>query len=155
MAHLSPNRFSGKIVLVTGAAQGIGRTVALRAAAEGAALVLVDRAELIHEVAAEIGANALAVTADLETHDGAAEAVAQGIARFGRIDVLLNNVGGTIWMRPYAEYTPPQIEAEIRQVVKNSPRRLILGADCTVEADTSWDRLRQAIAVAHQVGSPA
>jgi len=115
MAHLSPNRFSGKIVLVTGAAQGIGRTVALRAAAEGAALVLVDRSELIHEVAAEIGANALAVTADLETHDGAAEAVAQGIARFGRIDVLLNNVGGTIWMRPYAEYTPPQIEAEIRR----------------------------------------
>ncbi len=51
--------------------------------------------------------------------------------------------------------TPAQIEAEIRQVVKNSPRRLILGADCTVEADTSWDRLRQAIAVAHQVGSPA
>jgi dihydroxycyclohexadiene carboxylate dehydrogenase len=115
MGHISPHRFSGKIVLVTGAAQGIGRAVALRAAAEGAALVLVDRSELIHDVAAEIGESVLAVTADLETYAGAAGAVAQGIERFGRIDVLLNNVGGTIWMRPFAEYTEAQIEAEIHR----------------------------------------
>ena len=49
--------------------------------------------------------------------------------------------------------TPAQVEAEIRQVVKNAPPRFILGADCTVEADTSWDRLRHAIGVAHQVGA--
>jgi uroporphyrinogen decarboxylase len=49
--------------------------------------------------------------------------------------------------------TPAQVEAEIRQVVKNSPRPFLLGADCTVEADTNWDRLKQAIAVAHQVGA--
>jgi len=48
--------------------------------------------------------------------------------------------------------TPAQVEAEIRRVVKNSPRSFILGADCTVEADTSWDRLKHAISVAHQVG---
>jgi len=48
--------------------------------------------------------------------------------------------------------TPAQVEAEIRQVVKNAPRSFILGADCTVEADTSWDRLKHAISVAHQVG---
>jgi uroporphyrinogen decarboxylase len=46
--------------------------------------------------------------------------------------------------------TPQQVEAEIRGVVKNSPRPFMLGADCTVEADTSWDRLKHAIAVAHQ-----
>jgi arginase family enzyme len=49
--------------------------------------------------------------------------------------------------------TPAQVEAEIRQVVKNSPRPFMLGADCTVEADTSWDRLKHAISVAHQVGA--
>jgi len=52
-----------------------------------------------------------------------------------------------------AKGTPAQVEAEIRQVVKSAPRRFILGADCTVEADTSWDRLKQAISVAHQVGT--
>jgi uroporphyrinogen decarboxylase len=51
--------------------------------------------------------------------------------------------------------TPAQVEAEVRRVVKDSPLPLILGADCTVEADISWDRLKQAIAVAHQVGPKA
>jgi hypothetical protein len=48
--------------------------------------------------------------------------------------------------------TPAQVEAEIRKVVKNTPRPFILGADCTVEADTGSDRLQQVISVAHQVG---
>jgi len=43
-------------------------------------------------------------------------------------------------------------EQKPRKVVKNTPRPFILGADCTVEADTDWDRLKQAISVAHQVG---
>jgi uroporphyrinogen decarboxylase len=46
--------------------------------------------------------------------------------------------------------TPAQVEAEIQRVVKNSPRPFLLGADCTVEADTSWDRLKHAISVAHR-----
>lgn len=49
-----------------------------------------------------------------------------------------------------ASGTPEQVEAEIRRVVRNSPRPFLLGADCTVEADTSWDRLKHAIAVAHR-----
>ena len=35
--------------------------------------------------------------------------------RFGRIDVLINNVGGTIWAKPYAHYAEAEIEAEIRR----------------------------------------
>jgi uroporphyrinogen decarboxylase len=49
--------------------------------------------------------------------------------------------------------TSEQVEAEIRRVVNNAPRPFILGADCTVEADTNWDRLKHAISVAHQVGA--
>lgn len=49
--------------------------------------------------------------------------------------------------------TPEQVEAEIRRVVTSAPRPFMLGADCTVEADTSWDRLQHAISVAHQVGA--
>ncbi|MCW3480376.1 1,6-dihydroxycyclohexa-2,4-diene-1-carboxylate dehydrogenase [Neisseriaceae bacterium JH1-16] len=111
-------RFKDKVVVVTGAAQGIGRGVALAVAAEGARVVLADRAELVHEVAAEVSANggeALVVTADLETYNGAQLVVEAALQRFGRIDVLINNVGGTIWAKPYQEYDEAQIEAEIRR----------------------------------------
>ena len=111
-------RFSGKIAVVTGAAQGIGRGVALAAAAEGASLVLVDRSALVHEVAAQIladGGQALAVEADLETYAGARLMTRAALAAHGRIDVLVNNVGGTIWAKPYQEYEEAQVEAEIRR----------------------------------------
>ncbi|WP_374327957.1 SDR family NAD(P)-dependent oxidoreductase, partial [Paracoccus pantotrophus] len=58
-------RFAGKVLVVTGAAQGIGRAVALRAAAEGGRVLFVDRADFVAEVAAEAGGGAAAFTADL------------------------------------------------------------------------------------------
>jgi dihydroxycyclohexadiene carboxylate dehydrogenase len=105
-----PDRFSGKIAMVTGVAQGIGRDVVLRLAREGARVALVDRSDLVEEVQQEAGAEALTVIADLER---AAEAVARALARFGRIDILVNNVGGTIWTKPFAQCEEAQIEAEI------------------------------------------
>ena len=110
-----PDRFAGKIALVTGAAQGIGRDVALRLAREEARVTLVDRSDLVEEVRQQAGAEALAVTADLEGYAGATAAVVQALARFGRIDILVNNVGGTIWTKPFAQYDEAQIEAEIRR----------------------------------------
>ena len=112
------DRFAGKHVVVTGAAQGIGAGVATRAAAEGASLVLVDRADFVAEVAQAIaaaGGKAVSVQCDLETYDGAARAMAAAVDAFGRIDILINNVGGAIRMRPYAQFEPAQIDAEIRR----------------------------------------
>jgi len=110
------------VVVVTGAAQGIGRAVAERVAAEGADTILVDRAELVHEVAADLGAtlgadagSAVGITADLETYDGAGGAIDAALARHGRIDVLINNVGGTIWAKPYEHYQPEEISKEIQR----------------------------------------
>ena len=111
-------RFAGKVMVVTGAAQGIGAGVATRAAAEGASLVLVDRADFVAEVAQAIaaaGGKAVSVQCDLETYDGAARAMAAAVDAFGRIDILINNVGGAIRMRPYAQFEPAQIDAEIRR----------------------------------------
>jgi dihydroxycyclohexadiene carboxylate dehydrogenase len=110
-----PNRFAGKVALITGAAQGIGRAVALRLAREGAHVALVDRSALVTEVGAEADSQALAINADLETYVGATSAVDQTLTRFDRIDILVNNVGGTIWTKPYAAYEEAQIEAEIRR----------------------------------------
>ncbi|STX06520.1 1,6-dihydroxycyclohexa-2,4-diene-1-carboxylate dehydrogenase [Kocuria rosea] len=121
---LTPGRFAGRVAVVTGAAQGIGQKVAERIGAEGGAVVLVDRAELVHDVAQGIvraaeasssGGAATSVTADLETWAGAQQAVEAALAAHGRVDVLVNNVGGTIWARPYEEYDEEKIEKEIRR----------------------------------------
>jgi dihydroxycyclohexadiene carboxylate dehydrogenase len=115
---IHPDRFKEKVIIVTGAAQGIGRSVALAAAQEGAQLVLADRSPLVQEVAQEAiahGAQVAVCEVDLETWEGAQTLMARAIDEFGRIDILVNNVGGTIWVQPYQEYAPEQIEAEIRR----------------------------------------
>lgn len=113
-----PARFTGKVAVVTGSAQGIGEAVALGMAAEGARLVLADRSALLEEVRAEIagtGGEVFALNADLETYAGAQEVMAAARERFGRIDILVNNVGGTIWAKPFEDYAEAEIVAEINR----------------------------------------
>ncbi|MGY0561211.1 benzoate diol dehydrogenase BenD [Luteimonas sp. A277] len=112
---MSGQRFSGKVIVVTGAAQGIGRDVALRAAAEGGQVVFVDRADFVDEVAAGASGQSAAFNADLETWAGAEAAMDFATRTFGGIDILINNVGGAIRMRPFDRFEPAQIDAEIRR----------------------------------------
>lgn len=111
------NRFHEKVALITGAAQGIGRRVAERMAAEGARLVLVDRSELVFELQAQLGEHndVLTLTADLEQYAECNRVMQAAIERFGRIDILINNVGGTIWAKPFEHYQEHEIEAEVRR----------------------------------------
>lgn len=97
MAALTGKRFTGRIAVVSGAANGIGRASALRFAREGADLVVVDReGDALLAVAREIeaaGRQVLPITADWTDQRAVAEAFAAIRRRFGRIDVLFNNVG--------------------------------------------------------------
>jgi dihydroxycyclohexadiene carboxylate dehydrogenase len=111
-------RFNGRVFAITGAAQGIGRRVAERAALEGASVAVIDRSPIGAEVAGAItaaGGKAIYLSADLETHSGAAEAMAAVIEALGRIDVSIHNVGGTIWTKPFEHYEADQIDAEVRR----------------------------------------
>lgn len=110
-AFVTPGRFAGKVVVVTGAAQGIGERTARRVAAEGGTLVLADRSDLVSGLAAELGA--VPVVCDLERYDGARAMVEEAVGRHGRVDVLVNNVGGAINFKPFTEFTDAEIAAEV------------------------------------------
>lgn len=115
---------AGKLVLITGAAQGIGRETALLAAAQGADLILSDRSDLVSETETEAKSIADArgrsltsatVLGDLETWEGAEHVVTEAAEKLRFPDVCVNAVGGTIWAKPYELYEPERIEAEIRR----------------------------------------
>lgn len=111
-------RFHGKTAIVTGAAQGIGRAVALGIAREGGDLVLVDRSEIVNEVrdeAAAMGGRAISILADVEQYSECERAMIEANAFSARIDILVNNVGGTIWAKPFEHYREQEIIKEINR----------------------------------------
>jgi NAD(P)-dependent dehydrogenase (short-subunit alcohol dehydrogenase family) len=110
-------RLRDKVCIVTGAGQGIGRAAARRLGEEGGKIVVAERIDAAatrttDELLAQ-GVDALKVLADVSTLTGANEMVARALERFGRIDVLVNNVGGTIWIQPYHQYTEEQVRHEV------------------------------------------
>ena len=110
-------RFANKVAAVTGGAQGIGRATAEWLGREGGKVFIVDRAADAARATAEAlqaeGLQVEAAVADLSTWAGASTVFEEIIRQAGCIDVLVNNVGGTIWIKPFIEYTEDEIKAEI------------------------------------------
>ena len=103
----------GKVLFITGASRGIGAAIALRAAADGANIVIAAKSSqpnpklpgTIHTVAAEVekaGGHALAVQMDVREEQSVHAAVDQSVAHFGGLDILVNNASA-IWLAGTAE----------------------------------------------------
>ncbi|MDX2299146.1 MAG: NAD(P)-dependent oxidoreductase [Xanthomonadaceae bacterium] len=99
----------GKTLFITGASRGIGLAIALRAARDGANVVIAAKSDVpnpklpgtIHSAAEAVrtaGGQALAIRCDIREEDAVQAAVAQTVAQFGGIDILVNNASA-IWLR--------------------------------------------------------
>jgi dihydroxycyclohexadiene carboxylate dehydrogenase len=112
-------RLKDKVCIVTGAGQGIGRAAARRLGQEGGKIIVADRVDAsASEATMELrdhGVEATKVLVDLSTHAGAQQLMAEAKEAYGRIDVLVNNVGGTIWIKPYHLYTEEEVKQELER----------------------------------------
>lgn len=104
---------NGKVILVTGAAQGIGRGIALRLAKDGADIALVDlKADKLADVAKEIealGRKTTIFTADISQRDDVFAAAEHAEKTLGGFDVMINNAG-IAQVKPLADVTPEDMD---------------------------------------------
>jgi rhamnulose-1-phosphate aldolase/alcohol dehydrogenase len=117
-----PRPLAGRVAFVTGAASGIGRAIAARLGAEGAAVVLADRDTAGAQTAAEElgGADvAVAVEVDVSDESAVAAAVREAAATFGGVDLVVNNAGLSI-SKPLAETTAADWDVQHRVMARGS-----------------------------------
>ena len=114
-------RMTGKVAVVTGAAQGIGRTYAEALAAEGAKVVVTDIQDTAEAVAAikEAGGEAIGLETDVTSDDSLAAMVEAAESAFGPIEVLINNASifATITLKPFTQLSNDEWDAVDRKSV--------------------------------------
>lgn len=103
---MSSQDLTGRVALITGASRGIGRAIGEKFAAQGCAVALAARtADTVQQAADGInaqGGRAIAFAADVTDEESAERLVAETIAAFGRLDIVVNNAGGNSFSVPVA-----------------------------------------------------
>lgn len=97
-------KFTGKVVIVTGAGRGIGRAVATSFAEEGARVVIAEKdpatgQDVMREISAG-GGETIFIRTDISIPEQVSLMVGKTVEKFGRIDILVNNAGFGIWKSP-------------------------------------------------------
>lgn len=110
-------KLSGKVAIVTGGGQGIGKTIAQYLAREGSEVMICDLSEEVaqrtaEEIRFQTGVRTGFVSGDLSEEETANHMVSQTLALFGKTDILINNAGGGI-LRSFLEHTPETLKATI------------------------------------------
>ena len=113
------NRLSGKIALITGGDSGIGRAVAVAYAKEGCKVAIIYRDETqdakdTEKYITDLGSEALLLSGDVGEPDFCAAAVKKTIARFGKLDILINNAAEQHPQEQITDITPQQLERTFR-----------------------------------------
>ncbi len=110
-------KFAGRVALVTGAARGIGKAIALTLAREGADVVVTDvdleGAQRVVQEIERLGRKAKAIQADVSQHEAVERLVSEAVSLFGKIDILVNNAG-IIRRGTFLEHDPQDWEKVLR-----------------------------------------
>ena len=145
---------SGRVALVTGASRGIGRSIALRLARDGAAVVVnyVSNAAAAAEVVSEIeaaGGRALAVQADVSKAADVTRLVGESVGHFGKVDILVNNAGIS-QPQPLEDIT----EADWDDLIRVNLKSVFLMTQAVLPGMRSrrWGRVINLSSVAAQTG---
>ena len=112
-------RLVGKVAIITGASQGMGEAHAKAFVAEGAKVILTDiNAAGGKSLADDLGANAVFIEHNVAKEDQWATVIAEGEARFGKVNVLVNNAGIIGAIAPTVDFSPPdyQLVYEVNQL---------------------------------------
>jgi 7-alpha-hydroxysteroid dehydrogenase len=159
-------RLDGKVAIVTGAGRGIGASIARTFADAGANIVLTARTkDQLDEVAADVravGREALVIPADVNDNDVLQDIVARTVAELGRIDVVVNNAGGTM-PRPFLDTSPGFFERSFHFNVTTAfvlskaatPHLLATGEGAIVNISSAIGRLRDRGFVAYGTAKAA
>ena len=159
-------RLDGQAAIVTGAGRGIGAAVALGLAEAGADVVLaarsIDQLDIVADQIRDMGRRALVIPTDVVDNDAVAALASATVEEFGRIDIVINNAGGTA-PRAFLDTTPGYLERSFHFNVTTAfvltkaavPTMLEQGSGSVVNISSTIGRLRDRGFVAYGTAKAA
>lgn len=131
---MTGSQLEGKVVVFTGSATGIGRSVVTRYVAEGARVVAVDVSPAVETLREELGASVIPVVCDARTWEGNVSAVQTALDAWGRLDVFVGNAGLTDGAVPLERIPGDRLRAAFDELFQVNVLAPLLGARAAFDA---------------------